>query len=164
MTYNFKNVRVLVVESSPEMAKLLKNVLQMLSIPEANIDMALSPEEAIIKFSRQKHDLIITDWLDNPDRGLKLTRNIRSSKSTPNPFVPVIMTAGSGHVQSVIKARDVGVSDYVIKPFSAKMLADRIVRVIEDKRGFVISDGYVGPDRRYQLKEGFDGAERRDSD
>jgi len=142
---------------------LLKAVLRMLTIPESNIDSALSPEEAVAKFSKNKHDLIITDWLENPDHGLKLTKNLRTNVQSPNPYVPIIMTAGSGHISSVIKARDVGVSDYVVKPFSADMLAKRITRVIEDQRGFVLSDGYVGPDRRHKLVD-YSGNERREAE
>src|SRR5688572_10065669 len=131
MAYNFKNVRVLVVESSVPMFQLIKGVLNLFTVPESNIYSAYSPEEGFDKYKKYQHDLIIVDWLQNPDRGIKLTRIIRTDKDTPNPYVPIIMTAGSAHLNRVIKARDSGISEYMVKPFTAKSLAERVTRVIE---------------------------------
>ena len=161
MAYNFKNVRVLVVECTPSMYQLVKSVLSMLTVPERNIYDAYGPDEAFEKFRNVKHDIIITDWLQNPDLGIKLTKQIRQNPRSPNPYVPIIMTAGTGHYNSVIKARDAGVSDYIVKPFSAQSMADRLVRVIEDDRQYVVSDSYTGPDRRHGSDKSYTGPERR---
>lgn len=161
MAYDFSNVNILVVECTPAMYQLLKSVLNMLKIPQNNVDDAYTPDEAFSKYKTKKHDLIITDWLENPDEGIILTEMIRTHEETPNPYVPIIMTAGSGHLSRVIKARDTGVSDYVVKPFSAQTLASRLERVIEDKRQFVLSKTYTGPDRRRRQDPNYDGEERR---
>jgi DNA-binding response OmpR family regulator len=160
MAYDFSNVNVLVVESTTEMFKLFKTVLNMLSVPERNIDSSYNYKDAYQKFCHKKHDLIITDWLQNPDRGILLTNMIRNDPKSPNKFVPIIMTAGSGHYNRVIKARDCGISEYLVKPFSAESLSVRITRVIEKPRPFVVSDVYVGPDRRVRDIP-FDGEDRR---
>ena len=160
MAYNFKQVKVLVVESSVPMFKLVKGVLNMFGVPEANIYASYTVEEAFSVFCTQKHDLIIADWLQNPDRGIALTKMIRTHQNTPNAYVPIIMTAGSGHLQRVLRARDAGISEYLVKPFSAKSLADRISRVIEKPRMFVECETYTGPDRRSR-SEGYTGPERR---
>ncbi len=161
MAYNFKDVKVLVVESSVPMFKLVKGVLNLFSVPENNIYASYTIDEAFNSFRQIRHDLVIADWLQNPDRGIQLTKIIRTDKTSPNPFVPIIMTAGSGHLQRVIKARDAGISEYLVKPFSAKSLAERITRVIEKPRQFVVCDSYVGPDRRTR-SEGYAGPERRE--
>ena len=160
MAYDFSNVNVLVVESSVAMFQLVKGVLHLLSVPDKNVHSAYTIDEGFEKFRSLNHDLIIPDWLQNPDRGIHLTRMIRTHKDTPNPYVPIIMTAGSGHYSRVIKARDAGVSEYLVKPFSAKALADRIVRIIEKPRVFVVSASYTGPERRIK-SEGYTGPERR---
>ena len=80
--------------------------------------------------------------------------------ATPNRFVPIIMTAGTGHLDNVIRARNAGISEYLVKPFSAGALADRITRVIESPREFVISDNYIGPDRRIKQRV-YVGEDRR---
>jgi DNA-binding response OmpR family regulator len=164
MPYNFKNVHVLVVESSEPMYRLIKGVLNIFSVPERNVEPAFTIDEAFYKFKRQKHDLVIVDWLQNPDRGIILTRKIRTDKETPNQFVPIIMTAGSGHLQRVLKARDAGISEYLVKPFSANSLAERISRVIEKPRPFVVSDVYTGPDRRVRQSPPPSGSCRRKSE
>ena len=161
MAYNFKDVKVLVVESSVPMFQLVKGVLNLLTVPEKNIYASYTVEDAFSAFCTMNHDLIIVDWLQNPDRGIQLTKIMRTDKGTPNPFVPIIMTAGSGHLSRVIRARDAGISEYLVKPFSAKSLAERIVRVIEKQRQFVVCDSYVGPDRRVR-SEGYEGPERRE--
>lgn len=162
MTYNFKDVKVLVVESSVPMFKLVQGVLAMFGVPENNVYASYNIDDAFQKFRSIKHDLIIVDWLENPDRGIKLSRNLRTNKTTPNAYVPIIMTAGSGHLNRVVKARDAGISEYLVKPFSAKSLADRISRVIERPRVFVVGDTYTGPERRVR-SEGYTGPERRQS-
>jgi DNA-binding response OmpR family regulator len=160
MAYDFKNVSVLVVESSKPMFKLVKDVLNIFGVPGNNIYEAYSPDEAFQSFREFKHDLVIADWLQNPDRGIELTRTIRMNQATPNPYVPIIMTAGSGHLSRVLRARDAGISEYLVKPFSAQALADRISRVIEKPRKFIVSANYVGPERRIKNVP-FDGMERR---
>lgn len=70
------------------------------------------------------------------------------------------MTAGSGHVSRVLRSRDAGISEYLIKPFAANALAVRIERVIENPRKFVVSDSYTGPDRRIR-EVPYEGEERR---
>lgn len=148
MAYDFSKVNVLVVESTHEMFKLFKTVLGMLTIPEKNIYAAYSADEAFRSFRKKNQDIIITDWLDNPDSGISLTRQIRTDPHSPNIYVPIIMTAGSGHLSRVLRARDAGISEYLVKPFAANDLAIRITRIIERPRPFAVSDTYVGPDRR----------------
>ncbi|GJL84973.1 MAG: hypothetical protein DHS20C02_07480 [Micavibrio sp.] len=160
MSYDFKNVNVLVVESSTAMYQLIKNVLNMLTVPERNIQAAYDIEGAFAKFCQTKHDIVMSDWLENPDHGIQLTRMIRTNKNSPNIYVPIIMTAGSGHYTRVVRARDAGISEYLVKPFAADALAKRIVRVIESPRLFVASDAYTGPDRRTREME-YEGPERR---
>lgn len=160
MAYDFSKVNVLVVESTSEMFKLFKNVLAMLEVPDRNIHSAYSKDEGFEKFCTQRHDIVITDWLDNPDTGIELVRKIRTDDKSPNKFVPIIMTAGSSHLTRVLKSRDAGVSEYLVKPFAADALATRLTRVIEKPRPFVISKTYTGHDRRVKDMP-FKGEDRR---
>ncbi|MAS88111.1 MAG: response regulator [Micavibrio sp.] len=160
MAYDFSKVNVLVVESTAEMFKLFKNVLAMLEVPDRNIHSAYSKDEGFEKFCSQRHDIVITDWLDNPDTGIELVKKIRTDDKSPNKFVPIIMTAGSSHLTRVLKSRDSGVSEYLVKPFAADALATRLTRVIEKPRPFVISKTYTGHDRRVKTLP-FKGEDRR---
>ena len=160
MTYDFKNVKVLVVETSPPLFDLMKGVLRFFTVPDDHIYPAFSVDDAFAKFRTDHHDLVLVDWLQNPDRGLQFTRRLRKDSSSPNPFVPVLMTAGSGHQNRVMRARDAGVSDYLVKPFTARTLALKIENIVEHPRAFVLCDTYVGPDRR-RRNEKFMGEDRR---
>jgi len=160
MSYDFSRVNVLIVESTKEMFKLFRDVLTVLEVPEKNIEAAYSCEEGYHKFQRTNHDLIITDWLECPDKGVELALKVRKSENSPNRYVPIIMTAGSSHQSRVIKSRDAGVSDYLVKPFTAGDLATRISRAIEKPRPFVLTSSYCGPDRRVRNVP-FPGEDRR---
>lgn len=159
MAYDFTDVKVLIVETSPPLYELLKGVLKMFTVPENQITPAFGAEEAFEHFRKENHDLVIVDWMQNPDKGLILTQKIRMG-DTQNPFVPILMTAGSGHQNRVLRARDAGVSDYLVKPFTAKALAHKIENIIEHPRPFVLCESYVGPDRR-RKQVAFEGEDRR---
>ncbi|MDG1286186.1 MAG: response regulator [Rickettsiales bacterium] len=160
MAYDFDYIQVLVVESTPEMFELVKMMLTMLGVRSHKIHAAYSYEEGFQRFKVINHDLVITDWLESPDQGLALTRKIRTSGESPDIFVPIIVTAGSSHHSRVIRSRDAGVNEYLVKPFTAQDLALRIERITESSRPFVIDKTYVGPDRRLKV-EPFEGAEKR---
>lgn len=113
MAYDFGKVRILVVESTKEMFQLFKTVLSMLGTPAKNISSAFSCDEGFSQFVAGRHDIVITDWLQSPDRGIELIRKIRTDPASPNIFVPIIMTAGSGHYVRVLKSRDAGVTEYL---------------------------------------------------
>lgn len=163
MPYDFKDVKVLIIETSPPLFDLLKGVLKFFTVPEKQITPAFGVDEAFAEFKKDNHDLVIVDWMQNPDRGLILTKRFRTDPETPNPFVPILMTAGSGHQNRVIRARDAGVSDYLVKPFTARTLALKIENIVEHPRSFVIADNYTGPDRRRKNLP-FEGADRRNAD
>jgi len=160
LPYDFKDVGVLIVEASPAMQSLIKDVLRVFGVPGDNIRAAYSVDEGFESFQRYNQDLLVIDWLRQIDSGVNLTKKVRTDTSSPNRYVPIIMTAGSGHEEKVLRSRNAGISEYLIKPFSAGTLANRVSRVIENPRQFVVSEIYVGPDRRSKEEE-FDGEERR---
>ena len=160
MAYDFKNIKVLVVESSPHVLALLEDVLTIFTIPRKNISSANTMEDGFKKFCAENHDLVIVDWIEDPNSGIQLTHQIRAEKLSPNHFVPVLMTAGSGHENKVIKARDMGVSGYLVKPFLAKELAQKIETIIEKPRPFIVHSTFIGPDRRVNKKP-YANSERR---
>ena len=160
MAYDFKNIKVLVVEKSPHVLALLEDVLTIFTIPRKNIFSASTTEEGFEKFCAENHDFVIVDWIEDPESGMQLTHKIRAEKESPNPYVPVLMTAGSGHENKVLKARDMGVSGYLVKPFLAKELAQKIETIVEKPRAFIVHNTFIGPDRRVNKKP-YTNPERR---
>jgi two-component system, chemotaxis family, chemotaxis protein CheY len=145
-------VHVLVVDDDIEILQLIRSLLSQLGF--VHISTATDGAEAINMLKDRKAtrlreiDMVITDWNMEPVTGLELVRFIRTSPDCPNPYMPIIMLSGRGEWSDVEKARDAGFSEYVIKPFTAKALCDRIMLCAENPRVFVSSASYKGPSRR----------------
>lgn len=101
-----------------------------------------------------------------PYDGIELIRRIRRDPRSPNKFVPIIMMTGYSHRARVEQARDMGVTEFLVKPFTAKDLYTRIEQLIERPRQFVdAGEGtYFGPDRRRRRKEEYAGPRRREDE
>lgn len=93
--------------------------------------------------------------------GIELVENIRNSPRSPNKLTPIIFITGYGSPDRITRARDLGVTEYLIKPFTAADLAKRIAHVINAPRGFVEAPQYFGPDRRRKNADSFAGAKKR---
>src|SRR5690606_3649140 len=79
---------------------------------------------------------------------LNFIQFIRTSPDSPNRYVPIVMLTGHTDREEVEAARDMGITEFASKPFTAKPLTDRIMRIIENPRSFIITNRYTGPDRR----------------
>lgn len=159
MTYQFKNMKVLIVESTRAMSDLTKSVLMTFGVTDMHT--AFDSTEGFNLFCSVEPDLVIIDWLQEPDNGLELTRRIRSDKRSPNPFTPIILMTGYSQKRRVLQARDSGITEFLVKPFTAKALFQRIEQIIEMPRYFVVSDKYFGPDRRRKRDANYNGPDRR---
>lgn len=105
-------------------------------------------------------DLIISNWQMSPVDGMILLRWVRRHAESPNRFVPFIMLSGHSAAAKVAEARDAGVTEFLAKPFSVQMLANKLQTVIERPRQFVHTANYFGPDRR-RRSDFYMGEERR---
>lgn len=162
MTYKLENAKVLVVEDMRPMQMLLKSLLGIYGF--SDVYTASSGDEGFSVFCRVNPDLVITDWIMDNGDGLSMIRKIRKDKKSPNPCVPVLIVTGFSSRIRVEKARDNGVTEFLVKPFTAKELYAKIEHVIEKPRQFVDAGEFFGPDRRRKRNEGYKGPRRRGSD
>jgi CheY-like chemotaxis protein len=160
MGYRLDRLTVLVVDDNQHMRSLIRTILEALGV--SSIVEARDGQHALEKLSAQQVDLIIVDWNMEPMDGLALTRHIRTSADSPDPFVPIVMLSGHTEKSRVMQARDAGITEFMAKPVSARSLYARIVSIIENPRPFVRTKDYFGPDRRRQMLP-FEGPERRQS-
>ena len=79
-------------------------------------------------------------------------------------MAPVILVTGYSALSRVAEARDAGVTEFLVKPFSANDLAKRIAYVINKPRDFIDCTGYFGPDRRRRKNPDYKGPFRREED
>jgi len=159
VTDYLRDISIMVVEDQEFSAGLLKKMLRVLGASDVHIFE--NGEDAWEYFKNNTVDLVITDWQMGPINGIKLTQLIRKSPESPNTFVPIIMVTAFREREHVFKARDAGVTEYVIKPVSPKGLFSRIEAVIERPRRFVRVGEFFGPDRRRRASNNFNHAERR---
>lgn len=159
LSSRLSKVEVLLADSDPQIASIVREVLKYIGL--RNVTAVTNGREALEIIRRRDIDLLITDWkLEEMDGG-EVVNHLRSSPNSPNPYLPVIMLTGKAERRDVEAARDVGVTEFLVKPFSAKGLYERLVMVIENPRSFIISHQYHGPDRRRRTDIPPGGSDRR---
>lgn len=151
-------INVLVVDDDKAISNLIKNVLNNLGF--GMVIVVHNAPEGLDVLDKNPIDLVIADWEMTPMNGIEMTQKIRKLDSNKR-FTPVIMLTGHGEKQEIELARDCGITEYLIKPFTAKSLCSRIMMVIDAPRSFVVSKGYKGPSRRRRSQEPPEGQERR---
>jgi CheY-like chemotaxis protein len=159
MALKLEKLSVLVVEDTAPMRKLIVSVLESLGV--GTVYTASDGREGFEQFQRLNPDIIITDWLMQPVDGIEFIRTVRTHMSSPNRTVPIIIITGYSAITRVIQARDHGVTEFLVKPFTANDLAKRIAYVVNKPRDFVHAPRYFGPDRRRRRDENYAGADRR---
>ncbi|WP_083197193.1 response regulator [Candidatus Viadribacter manganicus] len=156
------DIHVLVVDDNKQMRFLVRCLLRAGGINK--VTEAETGGQALEIMSARLIDLIIVDWKMSPLDGLAFTQMIRRNHNSPNPYVPILMLTAHTETSRVTAARDAGVSGFVRKPISARLLFDRISSVLTDTRMFVRTEGYFGPDRRFGQDPHYAGPLRRECD
>jgi two-component system chemotaxis response regulator CheY len=162
MPYQLQNATVLIIDDMAPMLALVSSILKIFGFK--NIHTAQDPEEGFELLCAVNPDIVITDWLMKPYDGIELIKKIRTDKRAPNRFVPIILMTGYSHRVRIEKARDCGVTEILVKPFTAKDLYHRIEHLIEKPRKFVELSKFFGPDRRRRKPKDYQGPMRRDVD
>lgn len=155
-------LQILVVDDNPHMRAIASAVLRSAGI--RTIHEAADGGTALQTLREQAIDLAIVDFKMFPLDGVEFTRMVRNSPDSANPYLPIIMMTGHSAQNRVYEARDAGVTEFVVKPITAKAILDRIQAVIWRPRPFVKTDGYFGPDRRRQASDAYTGPLRRSTD
>tara|TARA_R110001606_G_scaffold234677_1_gene382396 strand:+ start:401 stop:1456 length:1056 start_codon:yes stop_codon:yes gene_type:complete len=155
-----ENLTVLLVEDSQQLRALLVSVLSQLGV--GNIVRANDGADAIRQIKAMQTDpgsigatsidLVLSDWLMEPIDGATLLRWIRRHKDSPDRFMPFIMVSAYSDWDRVQTARNLGVNEFLAKPFSVASVFEHINAVIQDTRSFVRTDSFFGPDRRRNRK------------
>ncbi len=155
--YDLSRLSALIVEDNDYIRQTLENLLFHFQF--GRIETAKHGEEAVEHLKSTSGnpnsippDLIFSDLVMSPVNGLLFLRWVRSSKDSPNRMIPFIMLSGAADEAYVHSARDLGITDFMAKPFSAGTVYNHIAKVIEHPRQFVTTTNYFGPDRRRRKK------------
>ena len=155
-------LQVLLVDDNQHMRAITSAVLGSAGVRK--VREAADGAAALEILREHSIDLAIVDFNMFPLDGVEFTRLVRNSPDTANPYLPIIMMTGHSEKSRVYEARDAGVTEFVVKPITAKAILDRIQAVIFKPRPFVKTDGYFGPDRRRSNASNYKGPLRRASD
>lgn len=158
----FETLKALVVEDNAHMRTLLRALLNALGLKE--VFEAPDGAQALALLNRSRPDFVLTDLSMKPVDGIAFTLDVRNSRESPNPYLPIIMVTGHTERAKVMAARDAGVTEFLAKPITSQSLFRRIAQIVDRPRPFVRCPGYFGPDRR-RHNDGFHiGPWRRDED
>ena len=151
-TYNFSRCSVFLVEDNVYVRNTFEDLLRYFQFER--VSSAENGEAAIDYLKTMKQagnagpDIIISDLVMSPINGLLLLRWTRTAKESPNRMVPFVMLSGAVDREYVASARDLGVTEFIAKPFSATSVYGHILQIVDYPRQFVTTQKYFGPDRR----------------
>ena len=128
------------------MLGLIRDVLSVMGFTDVTV--AKDGRTAIKEVLKHNFDLIFCDWNMPEINGIEFTHTVRRLPDYEKCAIPIIMVTGKATAEDVRKARDSGINEYLVKPFTINMLCDKVKSVIENPRRYVLSDTYSGPDRR----------------
>jgi two-component system chemotaxis response regulator CheY len=126
MSYN-KDMRVLVVDDFSTMRRIIKNILRQLGF--TNIIEADDGSTAWETLNKDKIDFVISDWNMPKMPGIELLRKVRGSEEFAS--MPFLMVTAEAQQENIIEAVQAKVSNYIVKPFTAETLGQKIDKIFE---------------------------------
>jgi len=126
VAYN-KDMRVLVVDDFSTMRRIIKNILRQLGF--TNIIEADDGSTAWETLNKDKIDFVISDWNMPKMPGIELLRKVRSSEEFAN--MPFLMVTAEAQQENIIEAVQAKVSNYIVKPFTAETLGQKIDKIFD---------------------------------
>jgi two-component system, chemotaxis family, chemotaxis protein CheY len=158
---DFNKLRFLIIDDNAHMRRILRTLLH--GFGARDVYEAEDGAAGLEAFSHFMPDIVLTDWAMPIFDGLELAQMIRQPGANANPFAPIIMLTAHSEKQRVVEARDAGITEFMVKPISAKSLYQRIANVVANPRPFIKTKTYFGPDRRRNVNSNYVGPERRKS-
>ncbi|MBC7599504.1 MAG: chemotaxis response regulator CheY [Polaromonas sp.] len=122
-----KSMKILVVDDFPTMRRIIRNLLKELEF--VNVDEAEDGAIGLEKLKGGNYGFVVSDWnMPNMD-GLAMLQAIRADPSTAK--LPVLMVTAEAKKENIIAAAKAGANGYVVKPFTAITLEEKIARIFE---------------------------------
>ncbi|MCL4681993.1 MAG: chemotaxis response regulator CheY [Rhodocyclaceae bacterium] len=120
-------MRFLVVDDFSTMRRIVRNLLKELGF--TNVDEAEDGAAALAKLTAEQFDFIVTDWnMPNMD-GLTLLQQVRANPQLKH--LPVLMITAEAKKENIVAAAQAGASGYIVKPFTAATLSEKLNKIFE---------------------------------
>jgi two-component system, chemotaxis family, chemotaxis protein CheY len=116
------NMNVLIVDDYKTMLRIIRNLLRQLGIE--NVDEATDGGTALAKLHESDYGLVISDLIMQPMTGLQLLKEVRADQKLKQ--IPFIMVTAESKTENVVAAKEAGVTNYIVKPFNAATLKQKL--------------------------------------
>ena len=122
-------MKVLVVDDFSTMRRILKNILKQIGY--SDIEEAEDGNSALARLRQGGFGLVVSDWNMPNMTGLDLLKAIRADNELNN--MPVLMVTAEAKKENVMDAIKAGVNNYVVKPFTADVLKEKIEKIFDSR-------------------------------
>ena len=122
-----KNMKILVVDDFSTMRRIVKNLLRDLGF--TNTEEADDGLTALPKLQNGDFDFLVTDWNMPGMTGIDLLKAVRADEKLRT--LPVLMVTAEAKKEQIVMAAQAGVNGYVVKPFTASVLKEKIEKIFE---------------------------------
>jgi two-component system chemotaxis response regulator CheY len=120
------NMSILIVDDYKTMLRIIENLLKQLGFK--NVAQATDGSMALRMLRESHYGLVISDWNMEPMTGLQLLKEVRADEKLKG--TPFIMVTAESKVENVAAAKEAGVNNYIVKPFNAETLKQKISAVL----------------------------------
>lgn len=121
-------LKVLVVDDSFTMRRIVKNILQQIGF--SDITQAENGKDAFTKLKEGGFGLVVSDWNMPVMQGIELLRAVRADAELKH--LPFLLVTAEAQKEHIIEAAQAGVSNYVVKPFTAEALQEKLEKIFAD--------------------------------
>jgi two-component system chemotaxis response regulator CheY len=121
------SMKIMVVDDMSTMRRIVKNLLKQLGF--ANVEEAENGQEALTKLRADKFGFVVSDWNMPVMSGIELLKAIRADAGLK--AIPVLMVTAEAQKENIIEAVQAGVNNYVVKPFTAEILQEKMAKIFK---------------------------------
>ncbi|MBI4001040.1 MAG: chemotaxis response regulator CheY [Nitrospira defluvii] len=121
------NMKILVVDDMSTMRRIVKNILKQLGFN--NLEEAENGQDALTKLHADSYGFVVSDWNMPVMMGIDLLRAIRADEKLKK--IPVLMVTAEAQKENLMEAVKAGVSNYVVKPFTAETMQEKINKIFK---------------------------------
>jgi two-component system, chemotaxis family, chemotaxis protein CheY len=122
-----RKMKILVVDDFSTMRRIVKNLLKQIGFE--NIDEAEDGQHALSRLKNDKYEFVVSDWNMPNMTGIELLKNVRSDPELK--ALPFLMVTAEAEKEKVVEAIKAGVNNYIIKPFTAEILKEKMDKIFE---------------------------------
>ena len=119
-----KSMPILIVDDYKTMLRIVRGLLNQLGF--ANIDEATDGAMAWDMVQKKQYGLIVSDWNMEPMSGFEFLKLVRTNAAPNIKSLPFVMVTAESKTENIIAAKQAGVSNYIVKPFNAQTLKQKL--------------------------------------